>query len=41
MDEIFEKELDLPEDWTGDAILMRDGRGKIVEMEIPDDIEEG
>jgi len=41
MNEIFEKELDLPEDWAGDAILMRDGRGKIIEMEIPDDIEEG
>ena len=40
-DIIYEKELDLPEDWPGDAILVRDGKGNVVEIEVPDDIEEG
>lgn len=40
-DIIYEKELDLPEDWAGDTILVRDGKGNVVEIEVPDDIEEG
>lgn len=40
-DIIYEKELDLPDDWDGDIILVRDGKGDIIELDIPDDVEEG
>ena len=36
-DMIFEKEMDAPENWSGDVILLRDGRGMVFEMEVPDD----
>ena len=36
---IYEQECDMPEDWAGDTVLVRDGRGNIVEIEVPDDKE--
>ena len=42
MDEelIFEKEMDTPENWISNIILTRDGKGRIIEIEVPDDNEE-
>ena len=37
---LFEKECDAPENWESNTILIRDGKGNIIEREIPDDIEE-
>lgn len=37
---ILEQEMDTPADWVSDTILIRDGKGEIIEVEIPDD-EEG
>lgn len=37
---IYEKELEIPENWVSDTILERDGKGNIIERLIPDD-EEG
>ncbi len=37
---IYEKELEMPENWVSDTILERDGKGNIIERLIPDD-EEG
>ena len=37
---IFEQELDTPENWVSNTILIKDGKGNIIEREIPDDIEE-
>ena len=37
---LFEKECDTPENWESNTILIRDGKGNIIECEIPDDIEE-
>ena len=37
---IYEKELEIPENWVSDTILERDGKGNIIERSIPDD-EEG
>lgn len=37
---LFEKECDIPENWESNTILIRDGKGNIIEREIPDDIEE-
>lgn len=37
---LFERESDAPDDWQDNVILVRDGKGNIVEMEIPDDSEE-
>jgi len=36
----YEQELDTPENWESNIILVRDGKGNIIEREIPDDIEE-
>jgi len=36
----YEQECDIPEDWESNIILIRDGKGNIIEREIPDDIEE-
>lgn len=38
---IFEKECDIPENWVSNTVLIRDGRGNIIEIDAPDDIEEG
>lgn len=42
MDEefILEQELDMPENWISNTILTRDGKGNIIEIDVPDD-EEG
>ena len=32
--------MDTPKDWISNTILMRDGRGNIIEVEVPDDEEE-
>jgi len=37
---IYEKELEIPENWISNTILIRDGKGNIIEIEAPDD-EEG
>ena len=37
---IYEKESDIPENWESNTILIRDGKGNVIEREIPDDIEE-
>lgn len=39
IDEILtlERESDAPADWQDEMILVRDGRGKIFEVAIPDD----
>jgi len=37
---IYEQECDIPENWESNTILIRDGKGNIIEREIPDDIEE-
>jgi len=36
---IYEKELDIPENWETNTIFTRDGKGKIIEIKIPDDEE--
>ena len=38
-DIIYEKELEIPEDWVSNTILERDGKGNIIELLIPDDME--
>ena len=35
----FEPESDAPEGWEDNAIFMRDGRGNVIELDIPDDME--
>ena len=41
MNELFlERECDAPDDWESNVILLRDGRGRIVEFTVPDDDEE-
>ena len=37
---IYEQELDTPENWESTTILIKDGKGNVIEREIPDDIEE-
>ena len=39
-DIIYENEMDTPDDWESNVILVRDGKGNVIELEIPDD-EEG
>ena len=39
MDEL-EREMDCPDDWTEDIIYVKDGRGEVIEIEVPDDQEE-
>ena len=36
---IYEKELEIPENWISNTILERDGKGNIIEVEVPDDEE--
>lgn len=40
-DEILtlERESDAPEDWQDEMILMRDARGRVIEVAVPDDEE--
>lgn len=37
---IFEMEQEIPENWESNRIIERDGRGRIIEVNIPDDKEE-
>ena len=37
MNEEFEKEMDMPEGWQSNLIFVRDGRGNVIQLEIPDD----
>ena len=37
---IFEKEMEIPDNWESNIILIKDGKGNVIEREIPDDIEE-
>lgn len=37
---IFENEMEIPENWESNTILIKDGKGNVIEREIPDDIEE-
>ena len=36
---ILEREMDTPEEWETNTVLMRDGKGNIIEVEAPDDEE--
>lgn len=36
---IFEQEGDMPENWENDVIYVRDGKGNVVKLDIPDDKE--
>lgn len=36
---IYEQESDIPDNWISDIILMRDGKGNIIEIQVPDDKE--
>ena len=38
---ILEEEMDMPEDWVSNQIFIRDGKGNMIEVIIPDDIKEG
>ena len=33
----LEQEMDTPETWVNNRILVRDGKGRSVELEVPDD----
>lgn len=35
----FEPESDAPDGWEANAVFVRDGRGNVIELEIPDDTE--
>ena len=37
----FERESDAPDDWQENLILVRDGKGRMIEVVVPDDTEEG
>lgn len=37
---IFENEMEIPENWESNTILIKDGKGNVIEREIPDDTEE-
>lgn len=37
---IYEMEMNVPQDWVSNVIFERDGKGNIIELEIPDDKEE-
>lgn len=36
---IFEQEMDEPENWVSNTILIRDGKGHVIEVTVPDDKE--
>lgn len=36
---IYEQESDIPDNWISNIILMRDGKGNIIEIQVPDDKE--
>jgi len=38
---LLEQEMDTPENWVSNTILIRDGKGNIIEIEVNDDTEEG
>lgn len=33
----LEKEMDAPENWVSNRVLVRDGKGRPIEVETPDD----
>lgn len=37
---IFENEMEIPDNWESNTILIKDGKGNVIEREIPDDTEE-
>jgi hypothetical protein len=37
----LEQESDAPENWITNTILVRNEKGEIIEVEVPDDTEEG
>lgn len=37
---IYEKEMEIPDGWESNIILIKDGKGNVIEREIPDDVEE-
>jgi len=39
-DLIFEREGDAPEGWVTDVVYVRNEKGELVEVEVPDDTEE-
>lgn len=36
---ICEREMEMPADWKSDVIYQRDGKGRMIEVEVPDDTE--
>ena len=36
---ILEQEMDTPENWISNTILMKDGKGNVIEIKTPDDEE--
>ena len=40
MIEELEHEMEYPENWVEDIILIKDGRGQAIEVDVPDDQEE-
>ena len=37
----LEQESDAPEDWEPNSVFVRDGKGRLIELNIPDDEEVG
>lgn len=37
----LEQESDIPENWITNTVLIRNEKGEIIEVEVPDDVEEG
>jgi hypothetical protein len=37
----FEIECDEPMNWVTDTVLIRNEKGEVIEVEVPDDVEEG
>lgn len=40
-EEYLERECDAPDGWVNNIVLLRDGKGKVVELNVPDDEEGG
>ena len=37
IEEYLERESDMPANWNSNVILQRDGRGRVIEVAVPDD----
>ena len=37
----LEQESEMPENWVTNTVLVRNEKGEIIEVEVPDDVEEG